>query len=64
MTFLNLTMNKWGYLNDLKNDYWQKFSSLIVDTIKVVPQDKRNDFMYQLQDSSSVFGANIPDGIL
>lgn len=52
------------YLLDVKNDYWQKFSSVVEDTLKAVPQDKRTDFMYELQDSSSVFGANLPQGLL
>lgn len=51
------------YMNDIKNDYWVKFSAVVSDSLLAVPKDKRHDFMNTLQESSSVFGAKICDGL-
>ena len=40
------------------NEYWEKLSKLIGETLSQVPENVRDDLMMQLQDRSSVYGSD------
>lgn len=46
------------YLFNVKEVYWQEFSKVVANALSTVPESSRAEFLYTLQDSSSVFGSN------
>lgn len=49
------------YLHSIKNIYYTEFSRLIANAVSSVPEESRNDLLYMLQDTSSVFGSCYED---
>ena len=52
------------YLLDVKNNYYAQFSELVTQALKATPKENRIAFMYELQDTSSVFSADIQKNLL
>ena len=46
------------YMFNVSEVYWQEFSKTVANALRAVPEAQRQDFLYQLQDKSSVFGSN------